>query len=71
MHENSHTFNIDLKNSPKKFLAHYSDICQQKGKNAEMPWGVPMVVILPPLRGSNVNIVFSVGYVHVAHCTHG
>jgi hypothetical protein len=28
-------------------------------------------VILPPLRGSNVNIVFSVGYVCVAHFTHG
>ena len=30
-----------------------------------MPWGVPIVVILPPLCGSNVNIVFTVGYVRV------
>ena len=26
---------------------------------------LPTVVFLPPLRGSNVNIVFSVGYVRV------
>ena len=25
--------------------------------------------ILPPLRGSNVNIAFSVGYVRIAHVT--
>ena len=31
----------------------------------------PMVGILPPLRGSNVNIVFTVGYVRIAHSTHG
>ena len=37
----------------------------------EKPWLTPVVVILPPLRGSNVNIVFSVGYVRVAHFTHG
>ncbi len=32
-----------------------------------MPWEKTTVVILPSLRGSNVNIVFSVGYVRVAH----
>lgn len=30
-----------------------------------------MVGILPPLHGSNVNIAFPVGYVRVAHFTHG
>ena len=31
----------------------------------------PTTEILPPLRGSRVNIVFSVGYVCFAHFTHG
>ena len=36
-----------------------------------MPWVAPTAVILPPLRGSYVNIVFTVGSVRVAHRTHG
>ena len=37
----------------------------------EKPWVAPTALFLPPLRGSNVNIVFTVGYVRVAHFTHG
>ena len=36
-----------------------------------MPWVAPTGVILPPLRGSDINIVFTVGFVCVAHFTHG
>ncbi len=37
----------------------------------EKPWVAPTGVILPSLRGSYVNIIFTVGYVRVAHFTHG
>ena len=37
----------------------------------EKPCFAPTGVILPPLRSSYVNIIFTVGYVRVAHFTHG
>ena len=38
-----------------------------------MPWVALTAVFLPPLRGSDVNIVFTVGYEHAfgVHFTHG
>ena len=45
----------------------FATTCRPAGENAVS--SSPIVGILPPLRGSNVNIAFSVGYVRIAHVT--
>ena len=42
---------------------HFTTTCRPAGENAVS--SSPIVGILPPLRGSNVNIAFSAGYVRV------